>query len=86
MITAAPTREREGYVRVGFAEFDEITTQAVYSGPISDRVAIRVAVDYKDTGDGWIDNLAPESANLMEGETTNARVKLAMNMSEYVYR
>ena len=84
MITAAPTREREGYVRVGFAEFDEITTQAVYSGPISDRVAIRVAVDYKDTGDGWIDNLAPESANLMEGETTNARVKLAMNISEYV--
>lgn len=84
MITAAPTREHEGYVRVGFAEFDEVTTQAVYSGPISDRVAIRVAVDHKDIGDGWIDNLAPEGGNLMEGETTNARVKLAMNISEYV--
>jgi iron complex outermembrane receptor protein len=82
MITAAPTREHEGYVRVGFAEFDELTTQAVYSGPISDRVAIRVALDHKDTGDGWINNLVPDSGNLMEGENTNARVKLAMDLSE----
>ena len=39
-ISAAPTREAEGMLRVGYAQYDETKIQGVYSGPIGDRGGI----------------------------------------------
>jgi len=76
-ISAAPSREAEGLIRVGYAEYDETKIQAVYSGPIGDRVAFRIAADHIDRGDGWVENLVPEAKDLMRGESDNVRLKLA---------
>ena len=69
-ITAAPTQEVEGYLRVGYAEYDETKVQAVYSGPINDRVAFRIAVDHTDRDEGWVENNVPGEDDLMRGEYT----------------
>lgn len=83
-ISAAPTREAEGMLRVGYAEHNETKIQAVYSGPISDRVAFRIAVDHLNAGDGWVNNLVPGEKDLMRGETSNIRLKLAAEPTETV--
>lgn len=72
-VSAAPTPEVEGFLRVGYAEFDEVKYQGLYSGPISDRVSFRIAVDHTDRDDGWIANNVPGEDDLMRGEYTNAR-------------
>ncbi|MFT7652335.1 MAG: iron complex outermembrane receptor protein [Candidatus Azotimanducaceae bacterium] len=81
-ITASPTQEVEGFLRVGYAEYDEAKVQAVYSGPINDRVSFRVAVDHTDRGEGWIDNNVPGQDDLMQGDYTNARFKLAAEVTD----
>ena len=83
-ISAAPTREAEGMLRVGYAEHDETKIQAVYSGPISDRVAFRIAVDHLDSGAGWVNNLVPGEKDLMRGESSNIRLKLAAEPTDTV--
>ena len=83
-ISAAPTREAEGMLRVGYAQYDETKIQAVYSGPISDRVAFRIAVDRLYSGDGWVNNLVPGEKNLMRGESRNIRLKLAAEPTDTV--
>ncbi len=83
-ISAAPTREAEGMLRVGYAQYDETKIQAVYSGPISDRVAFRIAVDHLESGDGWVNNLVPGEKDLMRGESRNIRLKLAAEPTDTV--
>ena len=55
-ISAAPTREAEGLLRVGYAQYDETKIQAVYSGPIGDRLAFRISADRIDQCEGWVEN------------------------------
>ena len=81
-ITAAPTQHHEGFIRAGFAEFDQLSVQGVYSGPITDRVSIRVAVDHLDMGEGWVENKAPGGEDQMQGEKSNARVRLAVELTD----
>lgn len=84
IVTAGPTEEVEGYVRVGYAEFQEASFQAVYSGPIGDNVAFRIAVDHTDRGEGWINNLVPGEDDLLQGDMTNVRGKLSVALSDSV--
>ena len=83
-ISAAPTREVEGMLRVGYAEYDETKIQAIYSGPIGDRVAFRISADRIDRGEGWIENRVPGVEDLMQGEYGNVRLKLAADLSDAV--
>ena len=81
-ISAAPTREAEGMLRIGYAEYDETKLQAVYSGPIGDRVAFRIAADHMDRGEGWVENLVSGGESLMQGQSGNVRLKLAAEPTE----
>ena len=81
-ISAAPTREAEGMLRVGYAQYDETKVQAVYSGPLGDRVAFRVSADHINRGEGWVENLVPGAKDLMRGESGNVRLKLAAEPTE----
>ena len=83
-ISAAPTREAEGMLRVGYAQYDETKIQGIYSGPIGDRVAFRISADRLDRGEGWVENLVPGGKNLMRGESGNVRLKLAAEPTETV--
>ena len=51
-ITKKPTRELDGFLKVGYARFDEINIEGAIGGPISDQFAGRFAA-YSKTRDGY---------------------------------
>ena len=81
-ISAAPTSEPEGYLNLGYADFDTTKLEGVYSGPISDSTAIRIAANHTNIGDGWIENQTPGVGDLMEGDFTNVRLRLTSELTD----
>ena len=43
LITAKPTRELSGYARATFGNYDAMTTEGAISGPITDKLLVRIA-------------------------------------------
>ena len=83
-ISADPTSEPEGYIRLGYADFDEVLVQAAYSGPIGDRVSFRIAADQTDRGEGWVKNNVPGSDDLGQGKMSNVRLKVAAEVTDNI--
>ena len=81
-ITAKPTDQAYGRVKVGLAKFDHASIEGVYSGPLTDSVGIRVAASHLDMGEGWVENLMPGFNDHMMGEKTNFRMNLVGQVSE----
>ena len=81
-ITAKPTDEVYGRVKVGLAKFDHASIEGVYSGPLTDSFGIRVAASHLDMGEGWVKNLMPGFNDHMMGEKTNFRMNLVGQVSE----
>ena len=81
-IAAKPTDEAQGYVKAGYAEFDQFSVEGVLSAPITDRVGIRIAANHLDQGKGWIKNLQPGEPDQVMGQKTNVRVILAAELTD----
>ena len=80
-ISRAPTAEPEGYIRVGFAEYDEFKIAGAYSAPLSERTALRIAFDHTESNEGWIENLSPGFDDPMQGKNTSARLRLTSQLT-----
>lgn len=81
-ISAKPTEELEGYVKAGYAEYDHKSIEGVISGSVGDRVGIRLAGNFLDAGEGWIDNLQPGEDDLMMGEKSNVRLTVVADLTD----
>ena len=81
-ISRAPTPEAEGYLRFGYAEFDEFKVAGAYGGPLGDRTAFRIAFDHTESSEGWIENLDPVQDDLMHGKRTSVRLTLTSQLTE----
>ena len=77
IVTAGPTADFEAKVRTGY-EFraDELITEGVVSGPISDTVGARLAVRYRKM-EGYLRNLARPIANPFYNPATGAPTSVA---------
>ena len=62
LISAAPTREPEGYVEVSAGEYEQIRTEAALSGPLGETLAGRLSFAYEDT-DGYQENRLGDDLN-----------------------
>lgn len=84
IITKAPPSEVEALGRIGYASFDQITTNLMIGGPLSDRLRARASFGYKDGG-GYIENLGPgPQRDLMDKGVISGRVALAYDIAENV--
>ena len=81
-ISARPSDEFGGYVKAGYAEYEQATIEGVVSGPVGDRLSFRLAANYLDAGEGWIENLVPGEDDLMMGEKFNLRLIVAANLTD----
>ena len=52
------------------------------SGPIGDRVRLRLAGNFLDANEGWIENLQPGEGDLMRGEKSNMRLTVDVDVTE----
>ncbi len=50
LITAKPTRELSGYARATFGSYDAMTTEGAISGPITDKLLVRIAAKDENRG------------------------------------
>jgi iron complex outermembrane receptor protein len=82
LVSVAPTFESEGYLSVGYAEFDEYKLAGAYGGPLTERTAFRIAIDYTDRNDGWIENFDPEEDDLMFGESASVRLRTTTQLTD----
>ena len=55
-ISRKPGEEAEGYVRLGYGEFDRFEAEAALGGPLSDQLGGRIAFFTVQQQDGWMDN------------------------------
>lgn len=81
-ISRAPTPEPEGYVRIGYAEFDEFNVAGAYGGPLTEGTSFRIAIEHTESEDGWIENLFPGQDDLMFGDSTLVRLRLTSQLTE----
>lgn len=61
-IAAKPTQEAESGFEVGYGRFNEFTASGFVSGPLSDTVGVRFAMDMKRRGD-WQENYTRDDSN-----------------------
>jgi iron complex outermembrane receptor protein len=81
-IPAKPTDEVIGRVKMGYAEYDHISLEGVYSAPISDNIGVRLAFNHLDAGEGWVENLVEGSNDHQMGEKTNVRLTVSAEISD----
>ena len=81
-ISAKPTDKLAGYVKAGYAGYDHASLEGVISGPISERISARLAANFLDAGEGWIENLQPGEKDLMMGQKSNLRLVVDMDVTD----
>ena len=81
-ISAKPTEELEGHIKVGYAEFDHKSIEGVISGRLGDRIGVRLAANFLDAGEGWVENLQPGEDDLMMGEKSNLRLTVVADVTD----
>ena len=81
-ISAAPTSEFEGYARFGFAEYKEVRTEAVLSGPISDNIRARAGITRTYRGDPFIPNVVPGEKGIGVRRNFGAKGRIDIDFSD----
>ena len=57
LITKNPTQNMDGYVKLGYGEYDTTTAEAAFGGGISDNTSFRLVVHGTEQGEGFYDCL-----------------------------
>ncbi len=57
LITKNPTQDMDGYVKLGYGEYDTTTAEAAFGGGISDNTSFRLVVHGTEQGEGFYDCL-----------------------------
>ena len=57
LITKNPTQNMDGYVKLGYGEYDITTAEAAFGGGISDNTSFRLVVHGTEQGEGFYDCL-----------------------------
>ena len=81
-VTADPTPEATGKLGFSYSDYDEYMLEAVYSGPITDNISFRIALDHLDRGEGWVKNNVPGQEDIMQGTMSNFRLKVKADVTD----
>jgi iron complex outermembrane recepter protein len=81
-ITNAPSDRQEGYARVGYADYDEVTVQGVMNMPVTDRVRSRLVLDYRDQRDGFVRNVVPGNPEMGATKGLSGRLRTQFDIAE----
>lgn len=81
VITREPGPETEARIKVGYANYDKVTTQAYLGGALSDTVAADIALSTADQGDGWGRNLT-DGSDVGKGWHGGVRSKIVWTPNE----
>ena len=80
LITAKPTRELSGYARVSFGSYDAMTTEGAVSGPISDKLLVRLAARDESRGGFGVNPVTGQDVDDLD--RTMARLHLQYDFTD----
>ena len=81
--TTDPSFEARGRAKISYESGDNVSVAALYTGPLSDNVAFKLAAYYNNDG-GWFTNLANGNDNFGKRETFIIRPAVTLRASDSV--
>ncbi|WP_312166771.1 TonB-dependent receptor domain-containing protein [Phenylobacterium sp.] len=81
-ITRAPGSQFEGYGQVAYGNYDELRLQGAVDLPLGERVRSRVSLDYRDLGEGFVENVVPGNPDIGAAKTLSGRLRTQFDIAE----
>ncbi len=84
LITKNPTQDMDGYVKLGYGEYDSTTAEAAFGGGISDNTSFRLVVHGTEQGEGFYDCLNAGCGEQGYTDKQAFRLKIKSDISDTV--
>ena len=84
LITKNPTQDVDGYVKLGYGEYDITTAEAAFGGGISDNTSFRLVVHGTEQGEGFYDCLNAGCGEQGYTDKQAFRLKIKSDISDTV--
>ena len=84
LITKNPTQDMDGYVKLGYGEYDITTAEAAFGGGISDNTSFRLVVHGTEQGEGFYDCLNAGCGEQGYTDKQAFRLKIKSDLSDTV--
>ena len=84
LITKNPTQDTDGYVKLGYGEYDITTAEAAFGGGISDNTSFRLVVHGTEQGEGFYDCLNAGCGEQGYTDKQAFRLKIKSDLSDTV--
>ena len=84
LITKNPTQDMDGYVKLGYGEYDTTTAEAAFGGGISDNTSFRLVVHGTEQGEGFYDCLNAGCGEQGYTDKQAFRLKIKSDLSDTV--
>ena len=84
LITKNPTQDMDGYVKLGYGEYDTTTAEAAFGGGISDNTSFRLVVHGTEQGEGFYDCLNTGCGEQGYTDKQAFRLKIKSDLSDTV--
>ena len=81
-ITAAPTKEREGYLKIGYASYNQLKAEIVHSDKLTEKTKYRLALSSSNQGDGFVKCLTIGCDDVNKSDRSSARLKLSSSIND----
>ena len=84
LITKNPTQDMDGYVKLGYGEYDITTAEAAFGGGLSDNTSFRFVVHGTEQGEGFYDCLNAGCGEQGYTDKKAFRLKIKSDISDTV--
>ena len=84
LITKNPTQDMDGYIKLGYGEYDITTAEAAFGGGISDNTSFRFVVHGTDQGEGFYDCLNAGCGEQGYSDKRAFRLKIKSDLTDTV--
>ncbi len=84
LITKNPTQDMDGYVKLGYGEYDITTAEAAFGGGISDNTSFRFVVHGTEQGEGFYDCLNAGCGEQGYSDKQAFRLKIKSDLTDSV--
>ena len=81
-ITASPSENKDGYVKLGYASFAQFMTEFSYTNSLTKRTNFRFSASNTNQGDGYVKCLTLGCEDVNKSDRSSVRLKLATSFNE----
>ena len=81
-ITASPSKNKDGYIKLGYASFAQFMTEFSYTNSLTKRTNFRFSASNTNQGDGYVKCLTLGCEDVNKSDRSSVRLKLSTSFNE----